>query len=333
MSTAVSAPSAAKQKPFALPSSRFCPLCSSKEVSSLLVAPDRFHWRREKYTLTRCASCSAVWQADPPAPNEMGPHYSEDYHKVIAWAGETAVGNRWRTQRQRISQFKQGGAILDVGCSSGGFLSTLDKRAWQLYGIEMEPSTAERARKLSGAQVFVGDVLEATFAPNTFDVITCFDLLEHIYTPVEFLAKVLQWLKPGGIFYTVLPNIDSWEARFFRTYWYGLELPRHLFHFSPRSLRALTSGLGFEQIYLATPAISYVERSMGYVCSGLLESLGFSPTPQAKQKPSNVAWKIIRKGFRLSIVRPLAHAASLASAGPSMEGVFGKPAHGAKQAS
>ena len=255
----------------------------------------------------------------------MGKHYTEEYHKTIAWAGESGVSHRWKAQRERIFQFKQGGAILDVGCSSGGFLSTLNKNAWRLYGAEMEASTAERARKLSGADVFVGDALEANFAANTFDVITCFDLLEHIYTPAEFLAKVFQWLKPGGIFYTVLPNIDSWEARTFRSYWYGLEMPRHLFHFSPRSLRALTSRLGFEEIYVATPAISYVERSMNYVCSGLSEKLGFSPTPQAKQKESNVAWRIIRKGLRLSIVRPLARLASAAGGGPSMEGVFRKP--------
>src|SRR5256885_9712458 len=146
-----------------------------------------------------------------------------------------------KMQRARIFQFKQGGAILDIGCSSGGFLSTMNNGAWQLYGVEIEPSTAERARALSGAKVWVGDVLEAKFAPERFDVITCFDLLEHIYTPRQFRAQVGKWLKPGGIFYTVLPNIDSWEGRTFRTFWYGLELPRHLFHFSPRSLRYLFS--------------------------------------------------------------------------------------------
>ncbi len=77
----------------------------------------------------------------------------------------------------------------------------------------MEESTAERARATTGADVFVGDVVAAPFLRESFDVITCFDVLEHVYSPREFLAKVLEWLKPGGIFYAMMPNIDSWEAR------------------------------------------------------------------------------------------------------------------------
>ena len=304
-----------------------CPVCGYAQITPFLSAPDRFHLRSEKYTLARCSFCACVWLMNPPRPAEMGKHYTEDYHKLIAWAGEASVHRRWKMQRARIFQFKQGGAILDIGCSSGGFLSTMNNGAWQLYGVEMEPSTAERARALSGAKVWVGDVLEAKFAPDSFDVITCFDLLEHIYTPREFLAQVGKWLKPGGIFYTVLPNIDSWEGRTFRTFWYGLELPRHLFHFSPRSLRYLFSLLNFQEMHLGTPAISYVERSLDYVGSGLLAKFGFHATPQAAaQKQSPLAWRAIRKGLRLISVRPLARVAAAAGAGPSMEAVFRKPA-------
>jgi 2-polyprenyl-3-methyl-5-hydroxy-6-metoxy-1,4-benzoquinol methylase len=104
----------------------------------------------------------------------------------------------------------------------------------------MEASTAEKARARTGASVFVGDAVAAPYLPNTFDVITSFDLLEHVYSPREFLTKVFEWLKPGGIYYAMMPNIASWEARLFRTYWRA-ELPRHLFHFSPDSLRYLAA--------------------------------------------------------------------------------------------
>ena len=326
MSTAPAVSTVTKRNLTATTPSIGCPICGDQGLAAFLSAPDRFHLRAKKYTLARCAACGVVRLMNPPRPEEMGAHYTEDYHRAIAAAGETSVSKRWKAQRERISKYKPGGAILDIGCSSGGFLSTLDTSAWQLYGIEMEPSTGERARELAGAQVWVGDVLDANFEPNSFDVITCFDLLEHIYTPREFLVQVLKWLKPGGVFYTVLPNIESWEARTFRTYWYGLELPRHFFHFSPRSLRALTASIGFEEVHIGTPPISYVERSMGYVGAGLLERLGFSPTPQAnQQKKSPFAWRIVRKGLRLTFVRPLAHLASLSGAGPSMEGVFSKP--------
>ncbi len=222
-----------------------CPICGGGDLGELLTAPDRFHLRKQMYRLVRCESCSGVWLASPPKPAEMGRHYTEDYHRAIMTAGEGSAASRWKDQVKLISQHKAGGEILDIGCSSGGFLSTMKGPTWKLYGIEMEESTADRARSTTGAEVFVGDAVAAPYLPGSFDVITCFDVLEHVYSPREFLTKVLEWLKPGGIFYAMMPNIDSWEARFFGTHWFGLELPRHLTHFSPRSLRLPHDRTGF----------------------------------------------------------------------------------------
>jgi SAM-dependent methyltransferase len=302
-----------------------CPICGGGEVADLLSAPDRFHLRKQIYRLLRCSSCRGVWLTSPPKPKEMGLHYTEDYHKGIMAAGEGDATSRWKNQVNLISHYKDGGAILDIGCSSGGFLSTMKGSAWKLYGIEMEESTAERARSTTGAEVFVGDAVEAPFRPASFDVITSFDVLEHVYSPRQFLTKVREWLKPSGIFYAQMPNIDSWEARLFRTHWYGLELPRHLSHFSPTSIRHLMGELGFEEVCVKTPGISYAERSAGYVCSSLLEKAGFSPTPQAKPSRPSIPLRIARKGIRMAVVLPLAQIASLAGAGPSMEVVFRKP--------
>jgi SAM-dependent methyltransferase len=302
-----------------------CLICGSNELGELLVAPDRFHLRRQMYRLVRCENCSGVWLASPPQPAEMGDHYTADYHNAIVTAGEGSAASRWKDQVKLISQYKSGGALLDIGCSSGGFLSTVKGSVWKLYGIEMEESTAQRARATTGAEVFVGDAVAAPFLPASFDVITCFDVLEHVYSPREFLTKVREWLKPGGIYYAMMPNIDSWEARLFGSHWFGLELPRHLGHFSPRSLRYLMNELGFEEVCVKTPAVSYIERSAGYVGSSLLEKLGFSPTPQSRPKPRGVLQRIVRKGLRMTVIQPIAYIASIAGAGPCVEVVFRKP--------
>ena len=304
-----------------------CPICGGRKAALLLEAPDHFHLRTEKYSLVRCASCSAVWQINPPQPAEMGKHYTEEYHRAIVTAGEGSAAERWKPQVELISSMKKGGAILDLGCSSGGFLSTMRGPAWELYGIEMEESTADKARANTGAKVFVGDAVLAPYAPNSFDVITCFDVLEHVYSPRQFLTKVKEWLKPGGIYYAMMPNIGSWEARVFGTRWFGLEMPRHLFHFSRRSLRYLLNDLGFEEVVVKTPAISYIERSAGYVASGVMEKMGFTPTAQATPQPLGFPEKVVRKGFRVAAIRPFAHVASWADAGPSLEVVFRKPQH------
>ena len=301
-----------------------CLICGGDRLTELLVAPDRFHLRKQRYRLVRCESCSGVWLASPPQPEEMGDHYTDDYHNAIVMAGEGSAASRWKDQVEMIAQNKSGGALLDIGCSSGGFLSTVKASAWKLYGIEMEETTAQRARAATGAEVFVGDAIEAPFLPASFDVITCFDVLEHVYSPRQFLTKVQEWLKPGGIFYAMMPNIDSWEARVFGSHWFGLELPRHLGHFSPRSLRYLMSELGFEEVCVKTPPVSYIERSAGYVGSTVVEKLGFSPTPQAKPKPRGLIERMVRKGLRLTMIQPLARIASVAGAGPCLEVVFRK---------
>lgn len=310
--------------PVSVATASTCPICGSTRVTPRLSAPDRFHLRKEIYHLNCCSLCGGVWLSCPPSFTQMPLHYTEDYHKAIVSAGEGAAASRWRDQVKLISRHKRGGAILDIGCSSGGFLSTMNRKNWQLYGIEMEESTAERARATTGADVFVGDAVDAPFLPSSFDVITSFDVLEHVYNPRRFLSKVLHWLKPGGIYYAMMPNIASWEARVFGTHWYGLELPRHLFHFSPQSLRYLMNEIGFSEVSVVTPAVSYVERSCGYVCSSLLEAIDVTPTPQATPKPVRLPWKVVRKGIRLGMIRPLAHIASMAGAGPSMEVVFRK---------
>lgn len=306
-------------------SAEACPLCGVGPAPNFLCAPDRFHWRKQLYGLNRCSSCSYVWLNCPPKPSEMAVHYDEDYHKTIAAGGEGSAEKRWSRPRSVVQEYSRGGALLDIGCSSGGFLSTLKGGAWKLYGVEMEESTAQRARAASGAEVFVGDVESAPFAPESFDVITCFDLVEHMYHPRSLLQRVMGWLKPGGILIMQVPNIGSWEARLFGSYWYGLELPRHLSHFSPESLHYVMTDLGFVELSIKTPAVSYVERSLGFLASAIVERFGRTPVPQSEMTPQSVLSRVGRKATRVLVFNPFAQIAAVADVGPSIEGVFRKP--------
>jgi SAM-dependent methyltransferase len=203
------------------------------------------------YTLVRCPGCSLAWLSHPPPPSEMHLHYTDAYHKLISSAGEDSPA-RWQDRLQVVRHYKQSGTMLDLGCSSGGFLGFFRCDSWKLYGIEMSSECARRAQETTGAHVFVGDILGAPFAPESFDVVTCFDVLEHLYHPRAVLEKVAKWLKPDGIFYVQVPNIESAEARVFGTYWHGLELPRHLFHYSPASLELLARSAGLTAVSLQT---------------------------------------------------------------------------------
>jgi len=301
-----------------------CPSGCHSLPALLLRGPDRFHGRTELYTLLRCPTCSLVWIDAPPAPEDMGRHYGPDYDRSISSTGEATV-ERWRGRCATIAKYKQAGRILDLGCSSGSFLSALPRDRWELFGIEMSQEVAERAREKCGATVFVGDVLDASFPPNYFDAITCIHVFEHVYKPKEVLYRVAEWLKPGGIFYTLMPNIDSAAFHFFKSYWYALELPRHLYHFSPRSLSHLSDTVGLKTLSLKTERQIFFELSARYALNDALQSLGFHRAPAATAPPVSLPFRVVRKAFRLTL-RPLLDASiGLGGDREIIEGIFQKP--------
>lgn len=301
-----------------------CPICGQAGAQKWLRAPDRLHGRQEKYTLVRCPGCSLVWLHHPPQPEEMHVHYTEAYHKLISGAGGPNPARRWRDRKTTLERYEQSGMLLDLGCSSGSFLQCMRSKSWKLYGVEMSAEEARTAEARTGAQVFVGVVPDAPFAPESFDVITCFDVLEHMYEPRRVVAKVKEWLKPGGIFYVQVPNIDSAEGRVFGKYWHGLELPRHLFHYSPASLRSLAKTAGLQEVSLETRRNPAVGTSLRYVWDDLFRAVGIRPTPVAYRGEAGLPWKASRKLVRMTVLRFLLALAPLAGGGEAIHAIFQK---------
>jgi len=302
-----------------------CPVCGQPGAKDWLQAPDRFHGRQQIYTLVRCPACSLVWLRHPPNPIEMHHHYTDAYHKLISAAGEDSQ-SRWGFRKEAIAQFKQSGALLDLGCSSGSFLEFMRSESWRLYGIEMSPDCATKAEAKSGAQVFVGNILDAPFPSESFDVITCFDVLEHLHEPRRVMAKVAEWLKPGGIFYVLVPNVDSAEGRVFGSYWHGLELPRHLFHYSPASLKFLAESVGLREVSLQTRRNPAVGTSLRYVWDDVFRAAGIRRTPIAYRREARLPWRAARKVVRMTALRLLLALAPLVGGGESIHAAFAKGA-------
>jgi len=300
-----------------------CRACGHDGAERFLQAPDRYHGRQVPYQLVRCPACSLVWLENPPSPEEMGQHYGPDYDRSVAAAGDSP--ERWRGRVEEIKRQKPGGSLLDLGCSSGAFLQAMKSPSWKLYGIEMSGEVASRAESATDGNVFIGDILDAPFAAGSFDVITCFHVFEHLYDPQAVLRKVAEWLKPGGIFYAMMPNIDSAGNRIFGSYWYALELPRHLFHFSPKSLGNMATSLGLEQVSLVTGREVFIEKSVRYLIDEMFRRVGVTRTPLAKLPEPGIPFRVIRKAFRLTVLPVLDGMAALAGDGESIHAILRKP--------
>jgi len=302
----------------------FCPLCGECSDNVWLRTPDRFNLRTKVYCLLKCPSCSLVWLKDPPKPDSMAIHYGKKYHSEIITSGENGASRRWREHITTLRRFKAPGQILDIGCSSGAFLNVIKNDGWQLYGIEIDPEIAGDARSRTGALVVSGDALSAFFPAGTFDAVTCFHALEHQHHPVELMTKVMSWLKPGGIFYVVVPNIKSWEARLFRSYWYGLEIPRHIFHFSSESLRLCGIKSGFQLEEMWTRSDCHIEASIQYVLNELRDQFHRQKISIADTHTPDLVRKIVRKGLRITVLAPSSHLAAMTGHGASISAVFKK---------
>jgi SAM-dependent methyltransferase len=306
-------------------SNKACPCCSDLNFKHWMQVPERSQPGAAGYDLLRCPTCLHTWLDNRPTPDEMGYYYSDKYHRAIGHAGETSP-KRWQRQLQVITKYKTSGRVLDIGCSSGGFLGYLMGGPWELYGIEASVPTAERARLVTGAQVFAGDVLDADFPSNWFDVITCSDVMEHLYEPGDVFRNVHKWLRPGGIFYVFVPNIMSWEARAFGSYWSGLDLPRHLHHYSTTSLARFAASAGLRQVRMVTPPGCYLEPSTAILVDHLVRKAGMKPKPLDVTAQPGLPWRIVRKGMRLSVEALYCVAAAACGSAPSLQAVFQKDA-------
>lgn len=138
------------------------------------------------------------------------------------------------------------------------------------------------------------------------------------------MTKVAEWLKPGGIFYVLVPNIDSAEARVFGSYWHGLELPRHLSHFSPPSLGNLAKSVGLSEVSLQTHRNPAVGTSLRYVLDDVFRTVGIRRTPVAYREEAGLPWRVARKLTRMTALRALLAVAPLAGGGESIHAIFKK---------
>jgi SAM-dependent methyltransferase len=160
------------------------------------------------------------------------------------WYRLTRLGHRPRKKRHTL-EWHGGGRLLDFGCGGGAFLKRMHEQGWQVTGVDASPDAVRRVREHLGLRALVGSLPNRGLEGAEFDVITLWHSLEHVHDPLTVLREALRLLAPAGKLVVAVPNIESRPFHWFGPSWFGLDLPRHLTHFSPHTLKEMLIKAGF----------------------------------------------------------------------------------------
>jgi 2-polyprenyl-3-methyl-5-hydroxy-6-metoxy-1,4-benzoquinol methylase len=230
---------------------------SGDEVSciacgSTLFEPWPAHRPPENQPLLVCA-CGLGRVREMPTADVITGYYLDDYYtpdRGRRFVGAMERLSTWfkRRRARRIAALLPAGRALDVGCERGVFLNELRRFGWQVSGTQLSRSAAVSATTELGLDVLYGELPSLNLRPGSFSLATYFHVLEHLPRPGIYLAETHRLLARDGLLVVEVPNFESLTARLFRTHWFGLDLPRHLYHFSPRSLVMLLAAHGFSVV-------------------------------------------------------------------------------------
>lgn len=216
--------------------------------------------------VVKCQNCGLVYINPRPNSSDVVHDYQDvvDELYVEEREGRVLTFRRHLRPLERIVGPPDGKRLLDVGCHIGVFVDVAQQSGWDAWGVEPSFWAAEQAQA-QGLKVVNGTLATAGFEDNSFDVITLWDVIEHVPDPKGELGQVHRLLKAGCTVIIHTIDIESLFARIMGHRWPWL-MEMHLYYFSPRTLRRMLEEVGFEVIH-SSPQGRYLR--LGYLISRL----------------------------------------------------------------
>lgn len=285
-----------------------CDLCGSGDYRVRYRKPDDWlRVNRFEFPVVECSVCGLVYVNPRPDAPEMYRYYPTGYHQH---RNDGNHRDRYVRQYEYIADLPHQ-RILDVGCAQGDWLDYVLERApsTEAYGVD----TYSECKANAAISFFKGTLPDANLPKDSFDLVTSWAVMEHVYSPTQYFSTVEKVLRPGGAFVFLVTNSESNYGK----YAYKEDVPRHLYHFSERTLAAYGEkcGLHMAQTTYETRfwdatghgsirhrvadaiGVPFLERSQGNLhwlsrailaASGILDSLLFAYNWEARFRRSGI---------------------------------------------
>ncbi len=221
-----------------------CLICQNKTLTQLRGYEDAF--------LTSCDKCGFVFSEKIPTESELIAYYN-GYGRNDFLSDITI--KRYNELLNSLEKYRKTNRILDVGCGIGYFLEVAQKRGWEVYGTEYTDE-AIKICKGKGISMAQGQLNPETYEEGFFDVVTSFEVIEHINNPLEEIKNIEYLVRPGGAFYFTTPNFNSLLRYKLKIDYNVICYPEHLSYYTPKTIHRLLKINNFKKIYIKTTGIS-----------------------------------------------------------------------------
>ena len=247
-----------------------CDGCGAADGTFLFEGPDRLTGLPGVFRLVSCAQCGLIRQDPCLQWDSLKDYYPENYisyapliSQVPSWWKRLDRRYGMKKRVRAIKRVRATGNLLEVGCGTGIFLEEASRsNCWSLVGIEPNEKAAHYARTHLELPIHQGLFSEFSLPPDHFDIITLWNVLEHMDKPFREIRHAHDLLKKGGWLVFSIPNLESLGASLFGSYWLGYDLPRHLYLFPKKTLKHLLEGIGFNLVDIRCLAGSHAAYSL-----------------------------------------------------------------------
>lgn len=262
-----------------------CPVCNSNQFKELFTCKD-YVATGASFAVVSCLACGLQFTNPRPSEAEIGKYYeSTQYishagndkselgvtYKIYDWVRNYSIGSKLKL----IKKYHKNGKLLDLGCGLGYFLQGVQEdKTYEGFGADISDEAIKYVKANFNIDVMPENKLYEITA-GSYDIITQWHVMEHVHRLEERMKFLKHILKTDGTMFIAVPISNSFDAKHYKQFWDGYDVPRHLYHFTANSMRILMekndfkivkqSAMPFDAPYISMRSEYHQKNTFGFL--------------------------------------------------------------------